>query len=928
MHKFFTVGKYDFQGIEKKWQQIWEKNQTYKTTENLSKPKCYVLDMFPYPSGAGLHVGHPLGYIATDIYARYKKLKGYNVLHPMGFDAFGLPAETYAIETGIHPKISTQKNIERYKEQLKRLGIGYDWSREIITCEPNYYQWTQWIFLKLFNAWYDNASQKARTIQELIQIFKNQGNTHLNATCDEDTPTFTAEQWLNFSEHDQQKILLKYRLAYLDEMYVNWCPALGSVLANDEVINGVSERGGHPVEKKLMKQWALRITAYAERLLAGLNNLEWSESIKEQQRNWIGKSIGVELDFNLQGSAQKLTVFTTRIDTIFGVTFICIAPENQEIIQLVPERNQQDVHTFLQKVLSRSEKDRLAETKTMHGIFTGLYALHPFTQKPIPIWIADYVLGGYGTGAVMGVPASDERDFRFAKQYQLPIIPIFEGTENLENPTLLPHGILCNSDFLNGKTHTEAQEFLYQEVERKGIGKKKIHYKLRDAIFARQRYWGEPIPIYYKNGLPYALEEKDLPLLLPEIDKYLPTESGEPPLARAKNWVTQEGYPLETNTMPGWAGSSWYFLRYMSPNDNQHFVHPEAEKYWNTVDLYVGGTEHAVGHLLYARFWNLFLYDLGYVSSAEPFQKLVNQGMIQGRSAIVYRIQGTHQFVSKNLAHQYEVTPIRVDVNLVENDVLDIERLRQWRPDFANAEFILEEGKYICGSEIEKMSKRWHNVVNPDDMCNQYGADTFRMYEMFLGPIEQHKPWNTAGITGVHNFLRKLYNLFLNDKEEWLVVEEKPNNQELKVLHQTIKKIEEDCEKLSFNTAVAQFMICVNELTKLKCHKKEILQELLILLSPFAPHICEELWEKLGSKTSITEASFPVFRPEYLIEESFEYPISINGKVRSKLEISLSLDAQATQEVVLNHEKVINLIAGNTVKKVIVVHGKIVNIVI
>ncbi len=922
------MGKYDFQSIEYKWKKNWEQKQTYKTVEDHTKPKCYVLDMFPYPSGAGLHVGHPLGYIATDIFARYKKLKGFNVLHPMGFDAFGLPAETYAIETGIHPKISTQNNIQRYKQQLQRLGIGYDWSREIITCESEYYRWTQWIFLQLFQAWFDNQQQKARPIQELIDIFQEYGNIGLNAACDEDTPVFTAEEWKQFSEPEQQKILLKFRLAYLDEMYVNWCPALGCVLANDEVINGVSERGGHPVEKKLMKQWALRISVYAERLLKGLDTLDWSESIKEQQRNWIGKSIGAELDFQIQDTHQKLTVFTTRVDTVFGVTFIAIAPENQEIINLIPENYQPIVQEFLQKVLSRSEKERLAETKTMNGIFSGLYAIHPFTQKNVPIWIADYVLGSYGTGAVMGVPCSDERDFRFAKQYGLPIIHIFEGTEQLENPSQQPTGILCNSDFLNGKTSEAALEFLYSEIEKRGIGKKKINYRMRDAIFARQRYWGEPIPIYYKDGVPYPLDEKELPLVLPEIDKYLPTETGEPPLARAKNWTTKEGYPLETNTMPGWAGSSWYFLRYMSPHENQCFVNPDAEKYWNTVDLYVGGTEHAVGHLLYARFWNAVLYDLGYVSSPEPFKKLVNQGMIQGRSSIVYRINGTNTFVSKNLIHNHEVTPIRVDVNFVENDVLDIEKFRQWRAEYQTAEFILEVGKYICGSEIEKMSKRWHNVVNPDDMCDKYGADTFRMYEMFLGPIEQHKPWNTAGITGVHGFLKKLYNLFFNDKDEWIVNEDTPNQQELKVLHQTIKKIEEDCEKLSFNTAVAQFMICVNELTKLKCHKKAILKDLLILLSPFAPHICEELWEKLGYTESITKASFPVLNPVYLIEESFEYPISINGKVKSKIEIPLNWDTKATEDFVLKNEKIINLIGGNTVKKVIVVHGKIVNIVI
>ena len=923
------MGKYDFYAIETKWQALWEKNQTYQTVEDFSKPKCYVLDMFPYPSGAGLHVGHPLGYIATDIYARYKKLKGFNVLHPMGFDAFGLPAETYAIETVIHPKISTQKNIERYKQQLKRLGIGYDWSREIQTCDPNYYQWTQWIFLKIFNSWFDQSQQKARPISDLIHIFELEGNLHLQAACDEDTPTFDANTWKNFSEHQQQSILLKYRLAYLDEMYVNWCPQLGCVLANDEVINGVSERGGYPVEKKLMKQWALRISAYAERLLNGLQNLDWSDSIKEQQRNWIGKSVGVELQFQIAEINHPIKVFTTRIDTVFGVTFLAIAPENQEIINYIPADYQTEVQKFLDKVTQRTEKDRLADIKTMNGIFTGLYAIHPFTQQKIPVWIADYVLGGYGTGAIMGVPASDERDFRFAKQYQLPIKIIFEGTENLDNPSHQPYGILCNSEFLNGMTVEQAQEFLYQEIGKRGIGKKKINYKMRDAIFARQRYWGEPIPIYYKDGLPYALDEKELPLILPEIDKYLPTETGEPPLARASNWHTAEGYPLETNTMPGWAGSSWYFLRYMSPHYTDGFVDPQAEKYWNTVDLYVGGTEHAVGHLLYARFWNMVLYDLGYVSSPEPFQKLVNQGMIQGRSSIVYRINGTNTFISKNLIQDYTtVTPIHVDVNLVENDVLNIEKFRQWRTEYQNAEFILEDGKYICGFEIEKMSKRWHNVVNPDDMCEKYGADTFRMYEMFLGPIEQHKPWNTAGITGVHHFLRKFYNLFFNEQDKWIVTDEEPTKPELKILHQTIKKIEDDCEKLSFNTAVAQLMICVNELTKLKCHKKAILKDLLIILSPFAPHICEELWSQMGHTESITQAQFPTFKPEYLVEETFEYPISINGKLKSKLEIPLSLDVQATEKMVLENEKIIHLIAGKPVKKVIVVHGKIVNIVI
>lgn len=923
------MGKYDFQSIESKWQEIWEKNQTYLTIEDPKKPKCYVLDMFPYPSGSGLHVGHPLGYIATDIYARYKKMKGFNVLHPMGFDAFGLPAETYAIETGIHPKISTQNNIQRYKKQLKRLGIAYDWSREIVTCEPDYYRWTQWIFLKLFDSWFDKTAQKSKPIKTLVDIFEKEGNFHLQAACDEDTPKFDAKEWKQFSEQEKQRILLKYRLAYLDEMYVNWCPNLGCVLANDEVINGVSERGGHPVERKLMKQWALRISAYSERLLNGLENLDWSESIKEQQKNWIGRSVGVELDFYLQNFGKKIKVFTTRIDTIFGVSFIAIAPENQELISLVPQEFQQSVQSFLERVKQKSEKERISELKTMNGVFTGLYAVHPFSKKTIPVWIADYVLIGYGTGAVMGVPSSDERDFRFAKQYHLPIIRIFEGTEEMENPTQKTHGILCNSDFLNGKTSEEALNYLYEEVERLGIGVKKVNYRMRDAIFARQRYWGEPIPIYYKDGLPYPLKESELPLVLPEIDKYLPTESGEPPLARANNWVNAEGYPLETNTMPGWAGSSWYFLRFMSPKENQSFVNPEAEKYWNSVDLYVGGTEHAVGHLLYARFWNMVLYDLGYLSSPEPFKKLVNQGMIQGRSSIVYRKNGSNLFISKNLIKNFEdVTPIRVDVSFVDNDILSIEKFKNWRPEYENATFELENGQYVCGSEIEKMSKRWHNVVNPDDMCEKYGADTFRMYEMFLGPIEQHKPWNTAGITGVHSFLKKLHNLFVNEKEEWIVTDTEPTKEELKVLHQTIKKIEEDCEKLSFNTAVAQFMICVNELTKLKCHKKVILSDLLILLSPFAPHICEELWFRLGNNQSITQVKFPAFNPEYLVEECFEYPISINGKLKSKLEIPLNLDVKATEKLVLENEKILNLIGNKEVKKVIVVHGKIVNIVI
>ena len=1041
------MAEYNFRAIEAKWQQFWEENSIYLTKEDTSKPKYYVLDMFPYPSGAGLHVGHPLGYIASDIIARYKRAKGFCVLHPMGFDSFGLPAEQYAIQTGQHPAITTQENIKRYKEQLKNIGFSYDWSREVQTSDPKYYKWTQWIFMRLFEAWYNKTTDKAEHISTLIAEFEKNGNIQVQAACNEDTPIFTAEQWTNFSEQEKSTILLKYRLTYLADAYVNWCPALGTVLANDEVKDGVSERGGYPVERKLMRQWMMRITAYAERLLNDLETLDWSESIKDIQRNWIGKSIGAEVTFYLEEKqgVRSITVFTTRIDTIFGVTYLVLAPENELVAQITTPEQKAEVEAYVEKAINRSERERMTDVKSVSGVFTGAYAINPFTNEQIPIWISEYVLAGYGTGAVMGVPSSDDRDYRFAKFFDLPIVPVIEGTENLENPTEKKYGRMINSGFLNGLDTNEAIKKAIEFAETNGFGKKKINYKMRDAVFSRQRYWGEPVPVYFKDGIPYLIDEKDLPLELPKIDKYLPTETGEPPLGRAENWKYTplsfgegqggEVYDYELNTMPGWAGSSWYWLRYMDAHNDREFVSREKEQYWKNVDLYIGGAEHATGHLLYSRFWNKVLYDLGYISSPEPFQKMINQGMIQGRSNFVYKVlykeaqahkriaeyllplgfeanvlpgdmqldfihkekniaveirfqsiikenwqsylskyaefmpegcqvlfvsveevftnveeavarikkalknedflqfpQNDYElpnlFVSYNLREQYEIIPLHVDVNLVENDILDIDAFRKWRPDLTDAEFILEEGKYICGAEVEKMSKSKHNIVNPDNIVERYGADTLRLYEMFLGPLEQFKPWNTNSIEGVHRFLRKLWRLFYNEKGEFVISEAEPTPKELKILHTAIKRVTEDIERFSFNTPVSSFMICVNELTDLKCNKRAILEPLLVLLSPYVPHISEELWHLLGHKESINFASYPTYEEKYLQEDTFSYPISINGKLRTNIEFALDMPQEDMQKAVLENEIVKKWLDGKPAKKIIIVPKKIVNVVV
>lgn len=922
--------EYNVLEIEKKWQEYWEKNQVFKAETNTALPKYYVLDMFPYPSGAGLHVGHPLGYVASDIVARFKRIKGYNVLHPMGFDSFGLPAEQYAVQTGQHPAVTTENNITRYKEQLRNIGLSFDWSKEIRTSDPSYYKWTQWIFIQLFKSWYDYKQNKARPIEELVDILEKDGNITLHAACNEDTPVISSEDWKQRSDKEKQELLLKYRLTYLSETMVNWCPELGTVLANEEVKDGVSERGGHPVIRKKMSQWSMRITAYAERLLEDLDTIDWPEPLKEMQRNWIGKSTGAELTFKVDGKPIDLKVFTTRIDTTFGVTYLSIAPEHELIPELTTSEYKQQVEAYVNQAKNRSERDRMSDVKTVSGQFTGSYAINPFTNERIPIWIADYVLAGYGTGIVMAVPSSDTRDFAFATHFNLPIIPVQEGpgTDITKEDFDPKKGTMINSDFLNGLTVSKAIEKAIEFIESNGSGTRKINYKMRDSIFSRQRYWGEPIPVYYKDGIPHTLKEQELPLVLPEIDEYRPTESGDPPLGRAQNWKTKEGYPLELNTMPGWAGSSWYYLRYMDPNNDQGLVSSEAEKYWNQVDLYIGGSEHATGHLLYARFWNKFLFDTGYVSSEEPFCTLINQGMIQGRSNFVYRIQGTKQFVSFNLRKNYSVTPIHVDVNIVHNDILDLDAFRNWRPEFQDAEFILEEGKYVCGSEIEKMSKAKHNVVNPDDIVKKYGADTLRMYEMFLGPLEQFKPWNTNGIDGVFKFIKKFWNLFFDAQGNWSVSENTPSKDELKVLHKTLKKVEEDIEKHSFNTSVSTFMICVNDLTALKCSKRTVLEPLVIALSPYAPHISEELWHRLGHDQSVSFTSYPEWKEEFLTEDSYEYPVSVNGKMRVKMQLPLSLSIEQIEEAVMSSEEVKKWLNGKEPKKVIVVPKRIVNLVI
>lgn len=919
---------YNFKETEQKWQKYWEEHNIYKTKDSSDKPKFYALDMFPYPSGAGLHVGHPLGYIASDIVSRYKRLKGFNVLHPMGFDAFGLPAEQYAIQTGQHPAITTEQNIQRYKEQLKNIGFCYDWEREVQTSDPKYYRWTQWIFMQLFDSWYDQKEDKAKPVSELVEIFVKEGNISVQAACDEDTFEFSAEKWNNFSEKEQQNILLKYRLSYLAETTVNWCPALGTVLSNDEVKDGFSERGGHPVERKNMLQWMMRITAYAERLLQGLEKVDWPEAVKEMQRNWIGKSKGAEIDFKIAGKDKTIRVFTTRIDTIFGATFLVLAPESEIVPEITPKERKQAVNNYIEVAKNRSERERMSEVKQISGVFTGAYAEHPFSGEKIQIWVADYVLAGYGTGAVMAVPAGDQRDYNFAKHFNLPIISINEAADISEQADSTREGKVINSDFLNGLTPEEAINRGIQEVEKKNIGKAKINFRMRDAIFTRQRYWGEPLPVYYKDDVPYLLDEDKLPLILPPVDKYLPTEEGEPPLGRAKGWNTEEGFPLELSTMPGWAGSSWYFFRYMDPDNTDAFVDPNKQKYWENVDLYIGGSEHATGHLLYSRFWTKFLFDRRWVTVDEPFKKMINQGMIQGRSNFVYRVKGTNKFVSYNLKGQYDTQALHVEVSLVNNDELDIESFKQWRPDFSDAEFILEGNKYICGYEVEKMSKRYHNVVNPDDIVEKYGADTLRMYEMFLGPLEQFKPWNTHGIDGVFKFLRRFWNLFHNDQDQFTVTDDEPTREEFKILHRTLKKVAEDINNYSFNTTVSEYMICTNELTKLSCNKRQILEPLVIALSPYAPHISEELWHLLGHENTVNDASFPEIKEEYLKENTYEYPISINGKVRAKMKFALDMPKEDIEKQVLASEIVQKWTEGKPPKKVIIVPQRIVNVVL
>ena len=917
--------EYDFRAIEQKWQRRWAERKTYKVEVDKYRPKYYVLDMFPYPSGAGLHVGHPLGYIASDIYSRYKRLKGFNVLHPMGYDAFGLPAEQYAIQTGQHPAVTTEKNINRYREQLDKIGFSFDWSREVRTCDPKYYKWTQWAFLKMFDSYYNNACQKARPIAELVAAFEQNGTQGVDAACTHEL-SFTAEEWKAMSEAEKEATLQNYRLAFRADTLVNWCPGLGTVLANDEVKDGLSVRGGFPVEQKQMKQWQLRVTAYAQRMLDGLDQLEWSDSLKEIQRNWIGRSEGAQLFFGLKGTDEKLEVFTTRPDTIFGVTFMVLAPEHELVEQLTTPEYKEAVEAYLAETKKRSERERMADTKRVSGQFTGAYAINPFNGKEIPIYISDYVLAGYGTGAIMAVPAHDSRDYAFARHFGLPLIPVVEGGDLEKESYDAKEGRLINSEFLNGLDVKEAIVTMFAEIEKRGFGKKKINYRLRDAIFSRQRYWGEPFPIYYKDNIAYPLPEDKLPLELPPIENFGPTADGEPPLAHAVNWQTEEGYPLELSTMPGFAGSSAYYLRYMDPHNDGALVSREADEYWRNVDLYVGGIEHATGHLMYSRFWNMFLYDLGYVCESEPFKKLVNQGMIQGRSNFVYRVVGTNKFVSLGLKNQYETQEIHVDVNIVRNDLLNLDAFRAWRPEFADAEFILEDGKYVCGWAIEKMSKSMFNVVNPDNIVEDYGADTLRMYEMFLGPLEQSKPWDTNGIDGVHKFLRRFWRLFYNREGAFVVSDEAPTAAELKSLHKTIKKVGEDIENFSFNTSVSAFMICVNELGG--CNKRAILEPLVVLIAPFAPHIAEELWESLGHTTSVCDASFPEYDEKYLVEESIEYPISFNGKMRYKKVLPAGLTPKQVEEAVVSDPAAAKYLDGKTPKKVIVVPGKIVNVVI
>ncbi|MEA3476774.1 MAG: leucine--tRNA ligase [Bacteroidota bacterium] len=926
--------EYDFSSVEPKWQKYWSEHKTFKADNKSDKPKYYVLDMFPYPSGSGLHVGHPLGYIASDIYSRYMRHRGYNVLHPMGYDAYGLPAEQYAIQTGTHPQETTYKNIDRYRKQLDKIGFSYDWDREVRTCDPFYYKWTQWTFIQLFNHWYNNKSDKAEPVESLIALFEQHGNSGINAACDESI-SFTAEEWKSFSEIEQQQILMNYRLAYLSDTWVNWCPALGTVLANDEVKEGFSERGGHPVERKLMKQWSLRITAYAQRLLDGLDHLDWFESLKEVQRNWIGRSEGASVNFSIKDSDKVLEVFTTRPDTLWGATFMVLAPEHEWVIKITPADKKQEVMDYLGWAKNRTERERVADIHKITGVFTGAYGINPVNNEEIPIWVADYVLAGYGTGAIMAVPGHDSRDFAFAKHFNIPIIQVVTRKDDVPTDPQTwddsydsREGMMINSGFITDMEVNKAIRATIAELEKRDLGYGKINFRLRDAIFSRQRYWGEPFPVYYKDGMPYMLDESELPLELPEVNKYLPTASGEPPLARAKDWKTEAGYPLETNTMPGFAGSSGYYYRYMDPWNDKAYFSKEANAYWQQVDLYIGGDEHGTGHLIYARFWSMFLFDIGLASKAEPFRKLINQGKIQGRSSFVYRVKGTNQFVSYNLRKKYITTRLHVDIGMVHDDILDTEAFTQWQTEFKNAEFILEDNKYVCGWEIEKMSKSKHNVVNPDELIERYGADTLRLYEMFLGPLEYHKPWDTKGIEGVFRFLKKFWRLHYNEQESFAVIDEAATKDELKVLHKTIKKVRQDIERFSFNTAVSAFMICVNELSDLKCRKRSILESLTILLSPYAPYISEELWSLMGHSDSISDVDYPEWNEQYLAEDTFTYPVSFNGKMRFKLELPVNMPKKDIEKAVLAAEDAGKWMAGKTPKKIIIVPQKIINIVI
>ncbi|MCX6249304.1 MAG: leucine--tRNA ligase [Bacteroidetes bacterium] len=936
--------EYNFREIEAKWQKYWMEKQTFKADNDPSKPKYYILDMFPYPSGAGLHVGHPLGYIATDIYSRYKRLNGFNVLHPMGYDAFGLPAEQYAIQTGTHPAVTTAKNIARYREQMDKIGFSFDWSREVKTSDPAYYKWTQWTFIQLFRHWYNFSTQKAEPISELVKIFEKSGNADIPASVTSEwykalirkdpsfgkkwNGIFSADDWNSYKERQQQEILMNYRLAYLSEAMVNWCPDLGTVLANDEVTNGISVRGGYLVERKMMRQWFLRITAYSQRLLDGLDTVDWSDSIKEIQRNWIGRSEGAEVRFPVKDTPFILDIFTTRPDTIFGSTFMVIAPEHELAEKITTAGQMAEVKEYMNRAKNRSERERMTEVKTVTGVFTGSYCINPLNTAEIPIWIADYVLAGYGTGAIMAVPAHDSRDYDFAKHFHLPITEVVSGGDISESSYDAKDGILINSGFINGMNVKEAIRAVIHKVEEMRIGRGTVNYRLRDAIFSRQRYWGEPFPVYFKDGLPYVLDESELPLVLPDIDAYLPTETGDPPLARAKDWKTKEGHLYETSTMPGFAGSSGYYLRYMDPWNESRYFSREANEYWQDVDLYIGGSEHATGHLIYARFWNKFLFDLGLACKDEPFKKLINQGMIQGRSNIVYRLRNSNTFVSFNLRSGYEITEMHVDVNIVDNDVLDLEAFRKWRPDLADAEFILEDGRYICGWEVEKMSKSLHNVINPDNLIEHYGADTLRLYEMFLGPLEQSKPWDTRGIEGVFRFIRKFWRLFHDVDNNFSVPDEEPSRNEMKILHKTIKREQDDIERFSFNTAVSNFMICVNELSDLKCNKRLILEPLVILVSPYAPHMAEELWQELGHHESVSKATFPLFREEFIAEDTFLYPVSFNGKMRFQLELSVNILSTEIEKFILQAPESQKWLEGKPPKKVIFVPRKIINVVV